>query len=98
MSKVAILLCGRDWEKQKLGDAIRQVFFDLLQSRRNTMANVAAQSGDRFVLRQPFNHEDWLNQLSSVELSLRAQVAQVLRTSETHQSLHPKDISFNQCA
>src|SRR6266404_4863818 len=94
MSKVAVLLLRGYRKKQKLCDAIRKIFFDLLQCRRDVMANVPAQSGDRFVLVQPFNDKEWLNQLSAVELSLCAHVAQVLRTSEAHQPLHYKDISL----
>src|SRR6266478_1216419 len=97
MSKVSVFLLCRYGKKQKLRDAIRKILFDLLQRRRDIMANVPAQAGDRLFLRQTFNHEEWLNQLRAVELSLRAQVAQVLRTSEAHQSLHYKDISFNHC-
>src|SRR5258706_12663784 len=95
MSKVSVFLLCRYGKKQKLRDAIRKILFDLLQRRRDIMANVPAQAGDRLFLRQTFNHEEWLNQLRAVELSLRAQVAQVLRTSEAHQSLHYKDISFS---
>src|SRR6266403_1395438 len=92
MSKVFVFLLCRYGKEQKLRDAIRKILFDLLQRRRDIMANVPAQSGDRLFLRKAFNHEEWLNQLRAVELSLRAQVAQVLRTSE---SLHYKDISFS---
>src|SRR6266498_2972416 len=40
-----------------------------------------------------FNDEEWLNQLSAIKLGLRAKVAQVLRSSESHQTLHHRDIS-----
>jgi hypothetical protein len=36
------------------------------------MTKVPAQPGYRFFLRQPFDYEEWLNQLSAVELSLGA--------------------------
>ena len=98
MSEVAVLLLRGYRKKQKLCDAIFQIVFDLLQSRRDVMANVPPQSGDRLFLRQSFNDEERLDQLSAIELSLRAQVAQVLGTSKTHQSLHYKDIPSNHCA
>jgi len=88
MIEVAVLLLNRYREKQKLGDPIGEIFFDLLLSRRHGMTNVAAQSGNWLFLGQAFDHKKRLNQLRAIELGLGAQVAQVLRTSQAHQSLH----------
>src|SRR5712671_3562053 len=97
MSEFIVLLLSGDWKQQKLCDAIREISFDLLQRRSDIVANVPAQSGDRLFLPESFNHEEWLDQLSAIELSLGTQITQVLRTSEAHQSLHYKDISFSHC-
>src|SRR4030095_4196130 len=98
MTEVAVLFFGGDRKEEGLRDAIGEIFLDLFQSRRNAVTNIAAQSGDWLILRQPFNHKEWLNQLRAVKLSLRAQIAQVLGTSQAHQALHHSDISLSHCA
>jgi len=94
MSEVSVPLLGGYGEKQKLRDSIREIFFNLSQGRRDIMTDVATQPSDWFFRVQSFNYEKWLNQLRPVELSFSAQVTQVLRTSEPHQTLHHKNISF----
>ncbi len=96
MSKRALLLFGRHGKKQKLSDAGSEILFDLLQSRRSVVPNCAAQPGYWLVARNPFHHKKRLNQLGASEFGFGAQIAQVLRSSLTHQTFH-RDISSNHC-
>src|SRR5712692_2050680 len=95
VSKSALLLFSRHWKKQELSDAGGEILFDLLQSRRDVVTNIAAQTGYGLLALQPFHHKKGLNQLRAVEFRLGAQIAQVLRSSQTHETLDHRDISSN---
>src|SRR6185369_3652726 len=86
--ETALLFLRRDGKKQKVQNAVLKIFFNLAQDRRAVMANVAAQTRYRFFLAQPFNDKKGLYQLSSIEFSLCAKIAQMRRASQTHQTLH----------
>src|SRR5712664_1629135 len=88
MGKRALLLFSRHRKKQKLSDAVREILFDLLQSRGSVMTNCAAQPGDWLLRLDPFHHKKRLNQLRAIEFGFRAQIAQVLRSPQTHQTFH----------
>src|SRR5712692_11482857 len=77
MGKRALLLFGRHRKKQKLSDAIREILFDLLQSRGSVVANCAAQSGDWLVALDAFHHKEGLNQLGEIEFNLWEKIAQM---------------------
>src|SRR5258707_1950233 len=94
VGKRALLLFGRDRKQQELRDAIREISFDLLQSRGSVVTNGAAQSGDWFVALDPFHYKKRLNQLRASEFGFGVQIAQVLRSWQTHQTFH-SDISSN---
>src|ERR1700686_2287065 len=67
MGESTLLLFRRHRKKQKLSDAIREILFDLLQSRARVMTNCAAQAGDWLVALDPFHHKERLNQLRAIE-------------------------------
>src|ERR1051325_8458016 len=92
--KPAVLLVSRNGEQQEVCDAGGQVLLDHFQRRRKVVTQVAAQSGNRLWLVQALDYKERLNQLRASGFGLRAQVAQVWRRSQTHQTLH-RDISFN---
>src|SRR5438105_14054295 len=97
MREAAFFLLSRHRKQKEVRNTGSQVLLDHLQSRRNVVAHVAAQSGNRLFLRKAFDHEEWLNQLRAIEFSFRAQVAQVWRRTQAHQTLH-WDISSSHCS
>src|ERR1700737_4846440 len=98
MSKAIVFFLRRHRKKQELSNAIGKILFDLLQRRRYPVANITPQSWNWLVAFQSLNDEQWLNQLGAIEFGLRAQIAQVLRSSQAHQTLHHRDISSSHCA
>ena len=75
--KATLFLVRRHGKQQELGHPIRQILFDLLQHRRDIMAEIAAQARDRLWLRQALNHKERLDQLGASEFSLGTEVAQM---------------------
>src|SRR5882672_2780932 len=88
MGKRALFLFSRHRKQQEVRHAIGEILFDLLQSRGSVVANCAAQPRYWLVALDPFHHKEWLNQLRAIEFRLSAQIAQVLRSSQTHQTFH----------
>src|SRR5437660_1326215 len=93
MSEAAFLLLNGHGKQKEVSNTGSQVLLDHLQSRRNVVTHVATQPGNRLFLLQSFDHEEWLNQLRAIEFSFRAQVAQVWRRTQAHQTLHER-VSF----
>src|SRR5438067_13408804 len=97
MREAAFFLFRGHRKQKEMRYAGRQVLLDHFQSRRNVVTHVAAECGDRLLVWQAFDDEEWLNQLRAIEFSFRAQVAQVLRRAQAHQTLH-WDISSSHCS
>jgi hypothetical protein len=96
--EIAFAFLAGDWEQQEVRHTIFQITFNLLQGRRKAEAYVATQAGDWFIGGQAFNDKKGLNQLRAIELSFRAQIAQVLGRAQAHQTFHHSLISFSHCS
>src|SRR6266850_6139458 len=92
MSKRAFLLFGRHRKKQELSHALCEILLDLLESRCSVVTNGAAQPGNWLVRLDPFHYKKRLNQLRASEFGFGAQISQVLRGAQAHQTFH-RDIS-----